>query len=129
MWVKIRAQNSGENRAEKNERKKKMRRNRHSLYYLYDKISSAIDTVGIFLDLSKAFDIVNNEILLGKFEYYGVRRTVLDWFKGYLLNRKQFVQYNGHCSSTQCANCGVPQGSILVTCMHVKRIGIYFICG
>ena len=44
---------------------------------------------------------------------HGVGGTALDWFKSYILNRKQFVQYNGHCSSTQCVNCGVPQGSIL----------------
>ena len=88
-----------------------------ALIHLYDKISTAIDnreyTVGIFLDLSKAFDTVNHEIMLAKLEHYGVRGNSLQWFKSYLSNREQFVQFNGHCSSTKRIVCGVPQGSIL----------------
>ena len=88
-----------------------------ALVDLYDKISSAIDckehSVGIFLDLSKAFDTVNQNILLDKLSYYGIRGLPLDLVKSYLSDRMQYVQYNQKNSAMQNISCGVPQGSIL----------------
>ena len=89
----------------------------YALIQLYDKISNALDnkrvTLGLFIDLSKAFDTVNHEILLDKLEHYGVRGVALQWFESYFSCRKQFVQYNGYNSSSLDIICRVPQGSVL----------------
>jgi len=84
---------------------------------MVDKITDAMDnkqfSIGVFVDLSKAFDILDHKILLNKLEHYGIRGVVLKWFESYLSNRVQFVDYNGTKSSDLKIKCGVPQGSIL----------------
>ena len=89
----------------------------HVVIELIDKISQAIDnnefTIGIFLDLSKAFDTVNHDILLNKLEHYGFRGTAMQWFRNYLTNRKQIVKYKSSESKSSTTTCGVPQGSVL----------------
>ena len=69
--------------------------------------------LGLFLDLKKAFDTVDIDILLYKLNHYGISGNVLNWFKSYLLNRKQFTHVNGISSSYLETKCGVPQGSVL----------------
>ena len=84
---------------------------------LVDNITKNIDggnySIGIFLDLSKAFDTIDHIILLDKLCRYGIRGVTLNWFKHYLNDRKQFVWYNDTTSVSMKVTCGVPQGSIL----------------
>ena len=88
-----------------------------ALIILVDKISKALENgdfvIGLFLDFSKAFDTINYHILFAKLYHCGIRGCLLDWFKSYLTDRKQYVYYNGYSSSMQRVTCGVPQGSIL----------------
>ena len=65
------------------------------------------------MDLSKAFDTLNHQILLSKLEHYGIQGVALQWIDSYLSNRLQFVQFNQSRSSDQIMRCGVPQGSVL----------------
>ena len=70
----------------------------HALVSLTESIKLSLDKnrvgCGIFIDLQKAFDTVNHDILLKKLEHYGIRGTALSWFKSYLSDRKQFVSVN-----------------------------------
>ena len=65
----------------------------------------------LLLDLQKAFDTVDHDILYRKLDAIGV--LSIDWFKSYLTNRKQFVHINNVSSDPGFVTCGVPQGSIL----------------
>ena len=66
-----------------------------ALIILIDKIMSAINedeiVVGVFSDLSKAFDTVNHKIFFMKMFKYGIRGIALSWFESYLSNRNQYV--------------------------------------
>ena len=87
------------------------------LVQITEMIKESIDSgkfgCGIFIDLRKAFDTVNHAILLNKLEHYGVRDSMLKWFKSYLTDRKQYVSFNGQSSEQLLNKCGVPQGSVL----------------
>ena len=89
----------------------------HSLIENTETIRNALDNklfaCGVFIDLQKAFDTVNHNILLDKLSYYGIRGITLQWFKSYLSNRNQFVSINGSDSESKSISIGVPQGSIL----------------
>ena len=89
----------------------------HTLINIVERIRNAIDkgefACGVFVDLQKAFDTVDHEILLAKLDHYGVRGIVNDWFRSYLTNRSQFVSLGGSKSLLKPINHGVPQGSVL----------------
>ena len=70
-------------------------------------------TFCLFIDLKKAFDTVNYDILLSKLENYGFRGVVNDWFKSYLIGTRQYKTVNGYISDSHQTLCGVPQGSVL----------------
>ena len=69
--------------------------------------------ISVLLDLKKAFDVVNRDILLDKLENYGIRGSSHALLKSYLQNRKQFIQFNDLKSSYEITSLGVPQGSII----------------
>jgi hypothetical protein len=69
--------------------------------------------LGIYVDLTKAFDTVDHDILLLKLNHYGIRGHANKFFKSYLNNRKQCTFVNGVTSDFSIIDCGVPQGSVL----------------
>ena len=90
----------------------------HAIAQLVDPIFESFEndkyTVGIIIDLSKAFDTVNHIILLKKLEIYGMTGANLAWFRSYLTNRKQYICINNDTKTNeQKVTCGVPQGFIL----------------
>lgn len=68
--------------------------------------------ISVFIDLKKAFDTVNHNILISKMYSMGFRGTILNWFKSYLKDRTIFVDIDGTFSNKKSINIGVPQGSV-----------------
>ena len=66
----------------------------------------------MFIDLKKAFDTVDHNILLSKLHYYGIRDLANNWFSSYLSSRKQFASINGFSARTQSLGYGVTQGTV-----------------
>ena len=89
----------------------------HALIEITENVRKALDegkfACGIFIDLQKAIDTVNHEILIDKLQHYGIRGTANQWFRSYLSNRTQFVSIQGNDSDHLPINHGVPQGSVL----------------
>ena len=96
-------------------------RKRHSTEFaaleLVDKLLNMMDKgqvpLGIFLDLSKAFDTLDHKIMIKKLEFYGVSDGPGKLLESYLSNRKQYVVFDDINSQVLDIKTGVPQGSIL----------------
>jgi hypothetical protein len=93
-----------------------------AIYQLTNNILKALDNKylvgGIFCDLTKAFDCVDHDILLGKLEFYGIKGSANNLIKSYLKDRYQRVvirnkSFNTYYSGWNKVVRGVPQGSVL----------------
>ena len=82
-----------------------------------DRITKLLDKgnlpFNIYLDLSKAFDTIDHNILIHKLKFYGFDKTALSLIKTYLSERKQYVHFKNTNSSLLKSHCGVSQGSVL----------------
>lgn len=83
----------------------------HLTNILYNNVDRCIPTIVTFLDLAKAFDTVDHNILLDKLFCYGIRGQALDLLSSYLSNRYQAVKIDGIESDNLLINTGVPQGT------------------
>ena len=76
-------------------------------------IDNGLYTCALMIDLSKCFDSVHHGILLQKLVSYEITNTEYSWFKSYLDNRQQVVNFNNQISDKENLNIGVPQGTVL----------------
>ena len=88
----------------------------NALMSITENIQSQLDQnkfcAGVFVDLKKAFDTVDHEILLKKLSHYGIRGIANEWFCSYLTKRKQYVIIGNQVSTLNEISTGVPQGSV-----------------
>ena len=78
--------------------------------------------MGIFIDLSNAFDTLYHKILIDKLYRYGIKGIPLDWFISCLETRQPYVKISDNTSSKVYTTCGVPQGSILEPLLFILYI-------
>ena len=76
----------------------------------------------IFLDVKKAFDCVDHDVLVKKMYYYGIRGLTLKLFQSYLTNRTQICKVDQTMSNTRTVKCGILQGSNLSTLLFLLYI-------
>ena len=84
--------------------------------------------ISVFMDLSKAFDVINHKILETKLNHYGFRGKFLEFLLNFIKDRKYFVHTNGYKSETKTVNIGVPQGSTLGPLLFLLYINNMVLC-
>ena len=85
------------------------------------------ENIGIFFDLSKAFDTVDNNILIKNLQLYGVQGNCPNWFQSYLTNRKQYIKRKYFKTEMLNIKYGVHQGSILEPMLFIIYISDLFL--
>ena len=103
---------------------------KHSTEYtaieLVDRVMEKLDRnkvpFNIYIDLSKAFDMIDHKILLFKLHHYGIRNGALNLLKNYFTGRKQYCHFKNKDSSLVNIHKGVPQGSILGPLLFILYI-------
>ncbi|KAJ4440933.1 hypothetical protein ANN_10782 [Periplaneta americana] len=80
-----------------------------SLWFAFVELDSGKKCLGVFLDIQKAFDTVDHNILTSKLHAYGIKGIALNLFKSYLSNRSQLAKFNDQHSEIRNINIGVPQ--------------------
>ena len=94
----------------------------YSVKYVADNLEQKKHVIGIFLDLSKAFDTICHSKLLVKLQNYGIHGNCFELIKNYLCSRKQITKFNNVKSDTECILFGVPQGSVLGSLLFLLYI-------
>jgi hypothetical protein len=102
-------------------------------------LDKRVHTTGIFIDLTKAYGVLNHNLLLEKLFYYSIRGSTNLRFRSYLTHRKQFIEIcqndsssmrvNRYRSSSTEINQGVPQGSVLgllLFLLYIKDLPIKY---
>jgi len=82
-------------------------------------IDDKASCLSVYLDLLKAFDTINHDILLKKLNHYGIRGVALRWLKSYPNQRMPYVSYKGAESEDYEISYGVPQGSVLCSLLLI----------
>ena len=103
----------------------------HGLIDIVNRIQNNMDkglfSCGVFIDLKKAFDTVDHDILLDKLYRYRIRGIIREWFSSYLKGRSQVTQIGEHVSTKELNPCGVPQRSVLGPLLFLIYILMIFI--
>ena len=92
---------------------------------IYEARNSKLITGMVFLDVRKAFDSLDHNILLTKLQALGLSGMMLNWFSSYL-DRTQRVRHNGYSSNELKFRCGIPQGSCLGPTLFIFYINAVF---
>ena len=95
----------------------------HLVDHILEHMDTKETTGAIFIDLKKAFDLIDHACMLHKLDHLGVRGKYLEWFRNYLTTRSQRVKYGNELSSSLSLDYGtVPQGSLLGPLLFVLYI-------